>query len=83
MLWSRATGIMVGFAGYNSSDVKFYTHSSLKSERFCFFFSFTFFFFPFKLDIGRVQGEWTTEWPDSHAIPRINLLVLLSEVEHS
>ena len=31
------------FLPYNSSDIKFNTHSSLKSENFC-FFSFPFFF---------------------------------------
>lgn len=49
---------MVSFAIYNSSDVKFYTFSSMKSEMFSFFFLFILLFF--KLDIGGVQGEWTT-----------------------
>lgn len=34
MLWSRAEEIMMGFSVYNSGDVKFYTHSNMKSERF-------------------------------------------------
>lgn len=57
MLWSRATGIMVGFAGYNSSDIKFYTHSSLKSEKFCFFLFYLFFFSPLNWILVEYKGN--------------------------
>lgn len=69
--------MMGSFAVYNPSDVKFYTHSNMKSE---IFFSFSFFF---KVDIGEVQGEWTTWLPDSHIDSRMSFLVPLSGVEHS
>lgn len=45
MFWNRATGIMVSFAVYSTRDVKFYAHSSMKSEMFFFSYSFSFFFF--------------------------------------